>query len=439
MPPHEEEKMQLAKAQRTKNLLLYLYCFLTTSLVGGTIYGYPALRRQLIHLGSTIPEKKLGAAYTAGAWSVQGGRLVFGILRDRFGTRLIAQVSFSCVICGAFGIAFQSVSNEIALGVNLFLLGLGSGAQLCVQPVAQLFPKNSALFMSGLSGAFQVSGVVYAVLVGIAKKTSEEGELTVAYGGVFAGAVGLMLALAFWTLPKSASFIHEKDLKAAESAENVVDPIDGTFTVHLSGKEQMWTKEYVGLVLWFTVLVTPFQYYVGSIGWHLERLGDDDGTMTNAFAMVYGLAAFLAPVGGMVADTFGLGVTMAFASIAVGSSFFVLELGGASIELEVHSVGLVLYAVGRLIVFAMFFSSIGKMFGYKYYGLLVGWGMFVSAVFSTLQYPLIAIALDGDYAISNYACGVGCLSAVSYCAAMYRWEKEGSTAFDRLKHKKVLV
>ena len=438
MPP-EEEKMQLAKAQRTKNLLLYLYCFLTTSLVGGTIYGYPALRRQLIHLGSTIPEKKLGAAYTAGAWSVQGAGLVFGILRDRFGTRLIAQVSFLCVICGAFGIAFQSVSNEIFLGVNLFLLGLGSGAQLCVQPVAQLFPKNSALFMSGLSGAFQVSGVVYAVLVGIAKKTSEEGELTVAYGGVFAGAVGLMLALAFWTLPKSASFIHEKDLKAAESAENVVDPIDGTFTVHLSGKEQMWTKEYVGLVLWFTVLVTPFQYYVGSIGWHLERLGDDDGTMTNAFAMVYGLAAFLAPVGGMVADTFGLGVTMAFASIAVGSSFFVLELGGASIALEVHSVGLVLYAVGRLIVFAMFFSSIGKMFGYKYYGLLVGWGMFVSAVFSTLQYPLIAIALDGDYAISNYACGVGCLSAVSYCAAMYRWEKEGSTAFDRLKHKKVLV
>lgn len=140
-----------------------------------------------------------------------------------------------------------------------------------------------------------------------------------------------------------------------------------------------------------------------------------------------------------MADTFGLGVTMAFASIAVGASFFVLEFGGTSIELEVHSVGLVLYAVGRLIVFAMFFSSIGKMFGYKYYGLLVGWGMFVSAVFSTLQYPLIAIALDGDYAISNYACGVGCLSAVSYCAAMYAWEKEGSTAFDRLKYKKVLV
>ena len=80
-------------------------------------------------------------------------------------------------------------------------------------------------------------------------------------------------------------------------------------------------------MLWFTVLVTPFQYYVGSIGWHLERLGDDDGTMTNAFAMVYGLAALFAPVGGLVADKFGLGVTMAFGvASCVGSSFFVLEL-----------------------------------------------------------------------------------------------------------------
>ena len=50
-------------------------------------------------------------------------------------------------------------------------------------------------------------------------------------------------------------------------------------------------------------------------------------TMTNAFAMVYGLAAFLAPVGGMVADRFGLGVTMAFASIAAGSSFFRVRVG----------------------------------------------------------------------------------------------------------------
>ena len=94
----------------------------------------------------------------------------------------------------------------------------------------------------------------------------------------------------------------------------MVDPIDGTIMVHLSGKEQMRTNEYIGLVLWFTVLALPLQYYVGSIGWHLERLGDDDGTMTNAFAMVYGLAALFAPVGGLVADKFGLGVTMAFAA-----------------------------------------------------------------------------------------------------------------------------
>ena len=148
------------------------------------------------------------------------------------------------MIAGAFGIAFQSVSNEYALGVNLFLLGLGSGAQLCVQPVAQLFPKHSALFMSGLSGAFQVSGVVYAVLVEIAKKTSEEGRLTLACACLH-GSIGCMFVLAFWTLPKSPSFISGKELNGKESEDDVVDPIDGTIMVHLSGKEQMRTNEYI--------------------------------------------------------------------------------------------------------------------------------------------------------------------------------------------------
>ena len=49
-----------------------------------------------------------------------------------------------------------------------------------MQPVAQLFPKHSALFMSGLR-SISSDGVVYAVLVEIAKKTSEEGRLTPAY------------------------------------------------------------------------------------------------------------------------------------------------------------------------------------------------------------------------------------------------------------------
>jgi MFS transporter, LAT3 family, solute carrier family 43, member 3 len=415
-----------------KNILLYLYCFSTTALVAGTIYGYPALRRKLQKLGTKITEEELAACYTAGAWSVQGGRLLFGIMRDKYGTRKIALISFSCVICGACGIAFMDYSNKVLLGVSLFLLGLGSGAQLSVQPVAQIFPRNNALFMSGLSGSFQISGVVFAMLVSVSDL--EGSSLKTAFLA-YALAVVFMAVLGMWMLPLGASFVKKEDLEEKARVDSIVE-VDGKMKVHLTGFEQMKTKEFVGLTIWFTVLVTPFQYYVGSIGWHLERLGDDDGTMTNAFAYVYGLAAVFAPIGGMCADAFGLGVTMAVASVAVGMSFFVLEM---DIELEAHSAGMVLYAVGRLICFAMFFSAIGKMFGYKYYGVLAGVGLFTSAVVSTLQYPLIEIAVDGNYKVSNYACGFGCFLAITYCVYVYMLERAGLDSFERLKFKRVAM
>jgi len=46
------------------------------------VFGWPALRRQLLaekaRGGRGLDEKQLGAVFTAGAWSVQGGRFVLG-------------------------------------------------------------------------------------------------------------------------------------------------------------------------------------------------------------------------------------------------------------------------------------------------------------------------------------------------------------------------
>jgi hypothetical protein len=36
-------------------------------------------------------------------------------------------------------------------------------------------------------------------------------------------------------------------------------------------KEIMMSSEYIGLLLWFSVIVTPGQYYVASIGYQLEQ------------------------------------------------------------------------------------------------------------------------------------------------------------------------
>ena len=40
------------------------------------------------------------------------------------------------------------------------------------------------------------------------------------------------------------------------------------------------SDEYICLLVWFSVVVTPSQYYVLSIGYQLEQKGDDAGDYT---------------------------------------------------------------------------------------------------------------------------------------------------------------
>ena len=55
-----------------------------------------------------------------------------------------------------------------------------------------------------------------------------------------------------------------------------------------------------GPITWFSVIVTPGQYYVASIGYQLEQKGDVDGFYTNVFIYIFGGTALLAPLGGMM-------------------------------------------------------------------------------------------------------------------------------------------
>merc|ERR1712226_1266374 len=87
-----------------------------------------------------------------------------------------------------------------------------------------------------------------------------------------------------------------------------------------------------------------------------------------------------------------------------------------TISLNVHALGMALYGMGRLMTFGMFFTNIGKRFGYKYYGTLAGFGLLISAIFSLCQYPLIAAAAGGDERMVDIASGVVTLAlGLPYC------------------------
>ena len=85
-------------------------------------------------------------------------------------------------------------------------------------------------------------------------------------------------------------------------------------------------KEYLALLAWFSLLIVPLQYYIGTIGYQLEKLGDD-GYYTNIFSITYASAAALAPFGGYLSDRLGLGLTQGLATSLSAVSFYFLAFG----------------------------------------------------------------------------------------------------------------
>lgn len=441
------------------------------------VYGWPALRRDLIKEGG-LTEKQLGAVFTCGAWSVQGGRFAAGLIRDALGTKRTACGCLLCVLLGAVLVATVASDNFAGLALGMLFLGLGSGAQLCIQPVTGLFPENASAAMATLSGAFQISGLVFLVCSGIARAGADRLGAYLA----FAACVCVLLALSWVYLPYGFKFTIDdesrderrdeskgatksatvdRDEEAAVSDAAVVlketsgetsdgkegEGDDGKVQTsmaavavaprkpppplsHLTRRGQLLSDEYIALLAWFSVCVTPAQYYVLSIGWQLERKGDDAGDYTRAFVILYAASAALAPIGGAVADKYGVGFAQGLATALTGSSFVVL----LSDSLPAQIAGMTLYSVGRLFVFALFFSNIGRRFGFAHYGTLVGFGMLTSAVLSMLQYPMFTLAIDESVDWVNASCAVaiaGCLPYTAWLSRRERGEKrrfEGMTA-----------
>lgn len=539
--------MNSSQPAKDKAIHLYLFAFITVSLSSGLVYGYPQLRNNLLDNGSTLTESQLGIVYTVGSWTVHGGRFFSGIARDKFGTRNIAFLCIVCAMSGCIGLAFCNENHILSLSISFFFVGLGSGGQLCLQPVASLFAKKwQGTILASLSGAFQISGLVFLVL----RQMTTNRKWSYGY---FALLLGLIALYALYLLPKD-QFAKKEDLDhsndnrndSGEDKEklngmtqyntvskgdkddifpismddleknpndilevanieknqmehssdqqieqkkdqchyedvivvqketkddqrkhmnqydelstteevcndpienssnhqtnnfNNVDATDDYNRPTANGEEVNDTKdmeqndelpsttskneqtaielikstEYILLLTWFTIMLIPMQYYIGTIAFQLERKGDDDGRHVSLFSIFYAAAALISPALGKIADVAGLGLTQFIATILVSVSLFILT----SLSLNVHLVGMACYGIGRMTVFGMYFTNVGKRFGYTHYGTLAGLGLLISAIFSLLQYPLIDAAANGNEDIVNWISGFILLgTGVPYC------------------------
>lgn len=449
----------------TQRNLTFIFIFITISLSSGLVYGWPALRRNLLlYENSPLTERQLGLIFTVGGWSTLGSRLFIGILRDGpLGTRQATLLSLLAVSGGCAGMAFASQDHVTALAISYFLVGFGSGTQLCLQPVAASWfeEEMQGVVLATTSGAFQVSGLVFWVLVDFVSR-----DRRVSLGGFVM--VLCFVALVCWRVlppkPKGRSFVSSSSSSAVAAAgggeeqkgnDKGEDPRDvANDNNHINDEEDnnsnhhdehalvlvpqaqqqtneslrnlMKTWEYILLLLWFSLQLIPLQYYVATIGFQLERKGDDRGTYISLFPIMYASAAIFAPAFGKIADRFGLGIAQGLANALSILSLLILSAPVAMFPLSVQVLSMACYGLGRMCVFGMFFSNIGKRFGYRYYGTMAGVGLIVSALVSLLQYPLIALAAGGYEGWVNVGCAaVLTVEGFPYCVWLYRRETSG--------------
>ncbi|OEU21229.1 MFS general substrate transporter [Fragilariopsis cylindrus CCMP1102] len=402
--------------ERNRSWILLLLSLVIVSLSGGLVYGWPLLRRQLQDDGSTLTEKQFGLIYTIGSWSTQGGRFFIGILRDRYGTKRMTCLSLIFLMIGLIGVGLCNPNQLVVLSISLLLIGLGSGSQLCVQPVAVLFPNNVGIVLSTLSGAFNISGLIFLILANNTRKFSFL---------VFAGSILFLTIVSAIILPKSNSFSLQSIPEEADTNNNKDDKKheqDDAKHKLPTAFEQMKTTEYILLLTWFSICIVPLQYYVGIIGYQLEEMGDDTGLYTDIFAYIYAGAAIASPIAGYIADKYGLGVAQGLSTLLVAGSLFFLA-ASASISLNVQTIGITLYGIGRMFIFGLYFTNCGKRFGYSNFGTLAGLGLLISAICSLLQYVLISWTVSGYGAIVNTVLGAILIAQAPYFGWLYRREK----------------
>ena len=381
-----------------------------------------------------------------------------GLARDYFGTRIAVCSCLLCALVGAVGIALVDANNAAGLGASLFVLSFSSGVIL-LQSVGELFPTNQSAIITSITGAFYLSGLMFLVL-GSLPVTRR-----VAFLG-YAGVLTILVSLAWTLLPNTARFTklekpqcHIKSqnqdysdhsgftLDESESGSDAIvieaDCNLPTSQVRIPTKmEQIFSTEYLLLLLWFSLCYLPGNFYIGSIGFILEEIGDVHGYYTYIFSFIYAGSSLVAPFGGYLSDRFGLGVTQGLGTVLVSSSLLIL--GAAKyLPLQAQIASFICYGVGFLLVSGTFYSNLGCRFGYTNFGTLGGLGLLVAATFSLLQYPILGLVSNGgtsSAAIINFsAAAVLLFTMIPYCAWLAVMERRHDAAVSLLKRKEEVV
>ncbi|KAK9815694.1 hypothetical protein WJX72_008206 [[Myrmecia] bisecta] len=185
---------------------------------------------------------------------------------------------------------------------------------------------------------------------------------------------------------------------------------------------QLQTVEFFGLTAFFCLNVFILQFYLGTARIQLEDKGDTRHAYISIINIISALGMLAFPLAGWLLDSGGYALSLIIINgLNVASA--VLQ---AVPNLAVQILQFVLWSGCRFLMYALYYTFIGKIFGYHAFGKLIGVTNVVNGVFGLIQIPLAHVALSSlrhRFWILNMADALVLLPLFAFCALMWRWER----------------
>jgi len=388
---------------------LWLIAFIQVGFLVGTTYGWDDLEQMLEREGywtydGVIDDLNYDLVWTLGSWVNMGGRLFTGIFLDRFGVQKTAIFGCSLTCIGLALLAFSKTGMNLVYPAFIAMSWGGPTLLLATQALGDLF-INKALVISSLICAASISTIWFTICNVLSENGVNDDILYVCYAAV-AGCFSIQCKFVYpkrFSLVKlddASSFGHSRKSMLITSGRYDEDFLEtGTLW------EMMFSLDYLFVVMYNCFYKLFLQYYVMTLGTQTQNMVGED--MAVQFTICLSVVSLSAIGAGYCLDKFGFAIV-----VICNIGFSIATLMFLNTETKtLQCIGFVFYVIARLTTFCFFFSFIGMNFGFKYWGSLVGVGLFITACFSLFQYVLVYIVeihMGNDYYLMNMCLAVWC-------------------------------
>lgn len=377
---------------------LITLALLQNMLAGGIFYGWSALSAMLINngvfanecQGGSLPcqdqNRHLHLIYTYAQSANLLGSLAAGFLLDYFGPRKCSVISLLGVSGGMLLLALSSSYNQYLLP-GITLIGFfGSGVQIALFHLSNIFDENATTVMSLIAGAFNLSFLVFLCF------RAFNDAMGISLFAICVCYTALLLVLA----SLSAMFWPDSPLEGNDHHANIEDGAEQVSYLQ-SAKTIVFSPKFLLLLFWMATSTFWANYYIGTVIDQLGAIFDPETSKSLSY-----LFNILLPLGTVGLPLYGrisrLGFSWIFLMACVSA---VIYSSLSNIHSEAAQVGtFISYTVFRTIVFAALFVFVGSEWGFRYFGLLTGILFVAAAVVGLLQYPLVRL-FNANYTSIN--------------------------------------